>query len=273
MLLSEKQKRRKNQQPRQVRRGIYILPNLLTTANLFCGFYGIIAAIKNDFKTAAIAILVSCLFDILDGKVARFTGADSRFGLEYDSLADMVAFGLGPALLVYLWALAPFGRLGWVAAFLFVACGALRLARFNVQVSSVSKRYFVGLPIPGAACMVATTVLFFHQLQGSGPSKPYLLLTLTYILGFLMVSNIPYSSFKEIDWFQKMPFRSLVLTILLFSIIAVQPSIMLFTLMLVYVGSGPVGYARRKLKVRKHPRPGEGTSQELFSTEKRTEER
>lgn len=273
MLLSKKQRRRGRQETRQVRRGIYILPNLLTTANLFCGFYGIIASIKHDFKTAAIAIIVSCLFDILDGKVARFTGADSRFGLEYDSLADLVAFGLGPALLVYLWALEPFGRLGWVAAFIFVACGALRLARFNVQVSSVSKKYFVGLPIPAAACMVATTVLIFYHLKGSGPTKHLLLLAMTYLLGFLMVSNVTYSSFKEFDWFQKMPFRSFVLTILLFSVIAVQPSIMLFTLAVIYVSSGPVGYARRMLKshLRMPPKPEETLNQDPSTSEKGTQ--
>jgi CDP-diacylglycerol--serine O-phosphatidyltransferase len=254
-----------------VRRGIYILPNLLTTANLFCGFYGIIAAIKHDFRTAAIAIIISCLFDILDGKVARITGADSRFGLEYDSLADLVAFGLGPAVLVYLWALEPFGRLGWAAAFMYVACGALRLARFNVQVSSVSKKYFVGLPIPGAACMVATTVLFFYRLGGSGPTKHFVFLAMTYLLGFLMVSGVPYNSFKEIDWFQKMPFRALFLTILLFSVIAAQPSIMLFTLAFVYVTSGPVGYVRRHLKTRRKPIPDEGVDGRLFKTKKGTD--
>lgn len=251
MLLSKKRNKRGKQETRQVRRGIYILPNILTTANLFCGFYGIIAAINHDFRTAAIAILISCLFDILDGKVARFTGADSRFGLEYDSLADLVAFGLAPALLVYLWALRPFGRLGWVAAFLFMACGALRLARFNVQVSSVSKKYFVGLPIPGAACMVATTVLIFYYLGGSGPTKHYVFLAMTYFLGFLMVSNVPYNSFKEFDWFQKMPFRSLVLTILLFSLIAAEPSVMLFSLALIYVASGPINYTRKMILSRR----------------------
>jgi CDP-diacylglycerol--serine O-phosphatidyltransferase len=225
-----------------MKRGIYLLPNLFTTANLFCGFYGIVAAINHDFRTAAIAILVSCLFDILDGKVARLTRSSSRFGVEYDSLADLVAFGVAPAVLVYLWALEPFGRLGWAAAFLFVACGALRLARFNVQANSAPKKYFVGLPIPGAASMVATTVLFFYRMGGSGPTKHFLLLAMVYVLGFLMVSSVPYYSFKEFDGFQRMPFRTLFLIILLLSVIAAQPAIMLFTLGLVYVSSGPLGY-------------------------------
>jgi CDP-diacylglycerol--serine O-phosphatidyltransferase len=254
-----------------MKRGIYLLPNLLTTGNLFCGFYGIIAAVNQDFKTAAIAILFACLFDILDGKVARLTGSNSRFGVEYDSLADLVAFGVAPALLVYLWALKPFGRLGWVAAFLFVACGALRLARFNVQAGSAPKKYFVGLPIPGAALMVATTVLFFYRMGGSGPTKHFLFLAMTYVLGFLMVSNVPYNSFKEFDGFQRMPFRTLFLIILLFSVIAAQPSIMLFTLGLVYVSSGPLGYAQKLYLSRRQPSAEDTDDQEALGSKKGTE--
>jgi len=265
MLPSSKRLGKKSRKSRRKKRGIYLLPNLLTTGNLFCGFYGIVAAINHNFRTAAIAILFACLFDILDGKVARLTGSNSRFGVEYDSLADLVAFGVAPAVLVYLWALKPFGRLGWVAAFLFVACGALRLARFNVQVDSVSKKYFVGLPIPGAALMVATTVLFFYRMGGSGPTQDFLLLAMTYFLGFLMVSSIPFNSFKEFDGFQRMPFRTLFLIILLFSVVAVQPSIMLFTFGLVYVSSGPIGYAFRFLQSRKESVIGDGYSQEVIS--------
>lgn len=253
-----------------MKRGIYLLPNFLTTGNLFCGFYGIIAAVNHDFRTAAIAILFACLFDILDGKVARLTGSNSRFGVEYDSMADLVAFGVAPALLVYLWALKPFGRLGWVAAFLFVACGALRLARFNVQADSAPKKHFVGLPIPGAALMVATTVLFFYRLGGSGPTKHFLFLAMTYVLGFLMVSNIPYNSFKEFDGFQRMPFRTLFLMILLFSVIAAQPAIMLFTLGLVYVSSGPLGYAFKLYPSRRQPISEDAADQEVLSSKKGT---
>ena len=269
MLSSEKQRKRSRRKRRQVKRGIYLLPNLLTTANLFCGFYGIIAAIKNDFRTAAIAILVSCLFDILDGKVARLTGSNSRFGVEYDSMADLVAFGVAPALLVYLWALKPFGRLGWAAAFLFVACGALRLARFNVQTDSVSKKYFVGLPIPAAAALVATTVLFFYRMGGSGPTKHFLLLAMTYVLGFFMVSSIPYYSFKEFDGFQRLRFRTLFLMILLLSVIAAQPAIMLFTLGLVYVSSGPLGYAHGFLKSQRQPISEDAGDQKAMGSKKR----
>ncbi len=254
-----------------MKRGIYLLPNLLTTGNLFCGFYGIIAAINHDFWTAAVAILFACLFDILDGKVARLTGSNSHFGMEYDSLADLVAFGVAPALLVYLWALKPFGRVGWAAAFLFVACGALRLARFNVQADSVPKKHFLGLPIPGAALMVATTVLFFYRMGGSGPTKHFLLLAMTYTLSFLMVSGVPYNSFKEFDGFQRMPFRTLFLMILLFSVIAAQPSIMLFTLGLVYVSSGPLGYAFKFYQSRRHPLSESAGEQEGLRSKKGTE--
>ena len=271
MLSSANKVKRKSRKSRKKKRGIYLLPNLLTTGNLFCGFYGIVAAINRDFRTAAIAILFACLFDILDGKVARLTGSNSRFGVEYDSLADLVAFGVAPAVLVYLWALKPFGRLGWVAAFLFVACGALRLARFNVQVDSVSKKYFVGLPIPGAALMVATTVLFFYRMGGSGPTKHFLLLAMAYLLGFLMVSSIPFNSFKEFDGFQRMPFRTLFIMILLFSVIAVQPSIMLFTFALVYVSSGPIGYIFRLLRSRRESVSEEAHNQEMPSGKKERE--
>jgi CDP-diacylglycerol--serine O-phosphatidyltransferase len=242
MLLRERHKGRKARKPRELKRGIYILPNLFTTGNLFCGFFAIASAVNYKFKTAAVAILVSCVFDILDGKVARLTNSESRFGVEYDSLADLVAFGVGPAVVLYLWALQPFGRLGWVAAFLFVACGALRLARFNVQVNSVPKKHFVGLPIPGAACMVATTVLFLHHLGEGGPTRHLVLLAMTYLLGFLMVSTIPYNSFKEFNRLQRMPFRGLFLAVLLLSVVAAQPAVMLFTLVALYLVSGPAEY-------------------------------
>src|SRR5512140_2150148 len=178
-----------------MRKGIYILPNLFTTGSLFAGFYGIVSGINSDYRTAAIWILVSAVFDGLDGKVARATGTTSKFGVEYDSLADLVAFGVAPGLLMYFWALKPFGRLGWLAAFLFVACGALRLARFNVQVETVESKRFVGLPIPAAASMVSATVLFFIHMGWSSFKKPAILV-LIYLLAFLMVSSVKYYSFK-----------------------------------------------------------------------------
>jgi len=198
---------------------------------------------------AAVAILISCVFDILDGKVARFTGATSRFGVEYDSLADLVAFGVGPGILMYLWALKPFGRLGWLAAFVFVACGALRLARFNVQVDTVSKSYFIGLPIPGAASMVATTVLFLHPWKVSSSTASTLpLLFTTYVLGFLMVSTVPYYSFKDLEVIKGKVLPTLFLVIVFVSIIAIKPGMMLFLLLLIYLISGPVVYLMRRWK-------------------------
>jgi CDP-diacylglycerol---serine O-phosphatidyltransferase len=231
-------------------RGTYIVPNLFTTANLFAGFFGIVNAINGKFELAAMAILFSCLFDILDGKVARLTKATSRFGLEYDSLADLVAFGVGPGLLVYLWALRPYGRLGWLAAFVFVACGALRLARFNVQVGTVSSKYFVGLPIPGGATMLATTVLF---LDGWEISSPHLLgvplLVFTYLLGFLMVSTIPFNSFKDLAFVKTKPLSVLFLVIVLVTVVAVSPGPMMFTILLTYVISGPLEYLLKRFRV------------------------
>ena len=249
-------KKRRNRSDDEIRRGIFILPNIFTTANLFSGFLGLIAAVQGKFNVAAIAILISCMFDILDGKVARMTKSSSRFGVEYDSLADLVAFGVTPAILMYLWTLQPFGRLGWSAAFFFVACGALRLARFNVQVNSVQKKYFVGLPIPGAACMVATTVLIFYHFDITPPLKSFGLLFATFGLSFLMISNIKYNSFKDSDLFRRKPFQSLLLTVFLFTIVAARPTVMLFSLMLLYTLSGPARYAiglRNKLQAKLQP--------------------
>lgn len=233
----------------EVGRGTYIVPNLFTTANLFSGFFGVVSSINGNFEMAAVAVLVSVIFDILDGKVARFTGGTSRFGVEYDSLADLVAFGVGPGLLMYLWALKPFGRIGWLAAFVFVACGALRLARFNVQVDTVSKSYFVGLPIPGAASMVATTVLFLHpwEIDPSAAAKLSLLVA-TYILGFLMVSTVPYYSFKDVEVIRGKVLLVLFCIIVFVTIIAVKPGMMLFLLMLIYLLSGPLIYLWRRIK-------------------------
>lgn len=227
----------------EVHIGAYIVPNLFTTANLFSGFFGIISAINGRFDLAALAIFVSCFFDILDGKIARLTRATSRFGVEYDSLADLVAFGVSPAILMYLWALRPFGRIGWLAAFVFVACGALRLARFNVQVETVSKKYFVGLPIPGAASMVAAITLFFHEVRLlSASSSNISLLLVTYLLGFLMVSTIPYYSFKDFEMLKARPFPVFFGILVLVTVVAMKPELVLFGLLVVYVLSGPVIY-------------------------------
>ena len=233
-----------------MKKGIYILPNLFTTGSLFAGFYSMVATMNGDFRNAAIWVLVSSIFDGLDGKVARLTGTTSKFGVEYDSLADLVAFGVTPGLLMYSWALKPFGRLGWLAAFLFVVCGALRLARFNVQVNTVESKRFVGLPIPAAASMVSATVLLFYHFGWPSSYKKLAILILIYFLAFLMVSNIRYYSFKDPGVIKKQPFAFLVLAILLLIIIAAMPVVMLFVLFVCYTASGPISslmtYPRRR---------------------------
>jgi CDP-diacylglycerol--serine O-phosphatidyltransferase len=240
-----------------MRKGIYILPNLFTTGSLFAGFYGIVSTMNGNFDVAALWILISSIFDGLDGKVARLTGTSSKFGVEYDSLADLVAFGVAPGILMYSWALKPFGRLGWLAAFLFVVCGALRLARFNVQVNTVESKRFVGLPIPAAASMVSATVLLFHHFGWPGSFKKLAILVLIYLLAFLMVSNFRYYSFKDPELIKRQPFAFLVLAILLLIIIAAEPVVMLFVIFICYTFSGPIGYImtfprRRRLKKALH---------------------
>ncbi|APG27233.1 CDP-diacylglycerol--serine O-phosphatidyltransferase [Syntrophotalea acetylenivorans] len=228
-----------------LRKGVYLLPNLFTTGSLFAGFYGIIATMNGRYDVAAWFILISSIFDALDGKVARMTGTTSRFGVEYDSLADLVAFGVAPGLLMYSWALKPFGKLGWLAAFLYVVCGALRLARFNVQVDTVESKRFLGLPIPAAASMVATCVLLFYHLGGSGSIRKVSVLILIYVLALLMVSNVRYYSFKDPDLVKRQPFGFLVLLIFLIIVVVAEPQIMLFSLMSCYALSGPASYLFR----------------------------
>jgi len=231
----EKLKRQEN-----LRKGVYILPNLFTTGTLFAGYYSIVSAMNGQFEKAAWFILIATVFDGLDGKVARMTNSTSRFGVEYDSLADLVGFGVAPGLLMYSWALTTFGKLGWLAAFLYVVCGALRLARFNVQVDTVESKKFVGLPIPSAAWMVAACVLLFYYLGGSGTIKQVSVVVLIYCLAFLMVSNVSYYAFKDPELVKRQPFSFLVLAIFLIVVIIARPEIMLFVLALTYVASGPV---------------------------------
>jgi len=223
-----------------MRKGIYILPNLFTTGNLFCGFWAIISVFQEKYFYAAAAILLACVFDILDGKVARLSGATSKFGVQYDSLADLVSFGIAPALLAFSWALRPYGKFGWLAAFLFVACGALRLARFNVQSSSGEAKYFKGLPIPAAASMIALTILLYLELIETDWVKDIAVLAMIYVLAFLMVSNIRYFSFKELDLAKRKPFSIFIFVILSMIVIIMQPVIVLFVFALAYVFSGPV---------------------------------
>ncbi len=223
-----------------MRRGVYILPNLFTTGNLFCGFWAIISVFQERFFYAAFAILLASVFDILDGKVARISRATTKFGVQYDSLADLVSFGIAPALLAFSWALRPYGRFGWLAAFLFVVCGALRLARFNVQSSSGESKYFKGLPIPAAAATIALTILLYLRLIETGGIKDIVILVMIYVLAFLMVSNIRYFSFKEFNLAKKKPFSIFIFIVLSMIVIVMEPVIVLFGFVLFYILSGPV---------------------------------
>ncbi|MCE3009830.1 MAG: CDP-diacylglycerol--serine O-phosphatidyltransferase [Proteobacteria bacterium] len=218
---------------------IYILPNLITTGNMFFGFYGIIMAIKGDFLMAAYSIVIAAVFDLMDGRLARLTRSTSKFGAEYDSLSDVLSFGMAPAVLLYLWALQPFGRLGWLASFLFCACGALRLARFNVQAHVVEKAYFQGLPIPMAAGIVASSVLAFNDL-GYDASGNVGLLAMTFLLALVMVSTFRYRSFKDLDLKERLPFMYLVIGVLVLLVVAYRPEVHLFVLFLTYAVLGAI---------------------------------
>ena len=222
-------------------KSIYILPNLLTSASLFVGFLGLTWAIQGDYTSCALAILVSCVFDGLDGKVARLTGTTSAFGVQLDSLADLVAFGVTPATMAYLWQFENFGRFGLMAAFLFIACGALRLARFNVQTANLPKKHFIGLPIPAAACTLATLVLFTESIpEGLLSYLPMVTLLLVYVLSFFMVSTFRFYSFKEINSFKAKPFSSMVTVILVFVLVASRPKLLGFLFFAGYLFSGPL---------------------------------
>ncbi len=226
--------------PVPLRKGVYVLPNLITTAGLFAGFYSIIASLRGEFLIAAIAIMAANVFDVLDGRIARVTRSTSHFGIEYDSLCDLVAFGVAPAVLVYRWALEPWGTWGWLAASLYVTCGALRLARFNVQYDNVEKRHFTGLPIPAAAEMVASTVLLYYYFGGEGATYRHsIVLLMVYALAGLMVSGLRYFSFKEIHIHRRQPFWVLVAIILLLKLFIAEPQLCLFTGFFLYVVSGP----------------------------------
>ncbi len=244
-------KRRKHFEKDRFRRGIYLLPNLMTALNLFCGFYAVVASINGKFVLAAYAIVIAGIFDNLDGKIARVTHSTSRFGVEFDSLADVISFGMAPAVMMYMWGLNSLGRIGWLAAFLFVACGALRLARFNTQVGAISSDYFVGLPIPAGAGMAAATVLFSHRIGLESHAYPIVFLIMLYVLSFLMVSTIPYFSFKKAELFRNRNFNVLVTAILIFIFIAAQPPIALFLIGSAYVISGPLGSLKHRFDPRK----------------------
>ena len=229
-----------SEQIQKRKRGIYLLPNLFTTAALFSGFYAVLAAINGKFEHAAVAIFVAMVMDGLDGRVARLTNTQTAFGAEYDSLSDMVAFGLAPSLLVYVWSLSGLGKLGWLAAFIYTAGAALRLARFNTQVGTADKRYFQGLPSPAAAAVISGSVWVAVDYQVAGSDVSYLACLLTGAAGLLMVSNVRYNSFKEVDFRGKVPFFSIVIIMLAFAVVVVQPPLVLFAIFISYAFSGPL---------------------------------
>ncbi len=235
------------------RRGIFLLPSLLTTGNLFCGFLALILSVQHRYDQAALAIFVAIVMDVLDGRIARLMGATSQFGLEFDSLADVVSFCVAPAFLLYTAALSRLGRPAWLGAFLFVVCGALRLARFNVHTGTGDRRFFVGLPTPAAAGLVAATVLLFPE----PPVERWALVAIaaaTYLVALLMVSTVRYWSFKEVDFAQRRPLQALLIIVLAVMIVATHLEIFSFALFSFYVLSGPV---RRLMVGRPEPMSAE----------------
>lgn len=226
-------------QGRKIAMYIYILPNLMTTCNLFAGFFSIIQTLRGEFLIASYAIVVAAIFDQLDGRLARLTRSTSKFGAEYDSICDVVSFGVAPAILLFLWALEPLGRIGWVGCFLFVACGALRLARFNVQVNVVEGNYFQGLPIPMAAGIVASSVIAFTDL-GWDPTGSRLLLFMTILLALVMVSTFRYRSFKDLDLKERLPFHYLIMGLGIIVVVAMRAEVMLFVLFMTYAAIGAI---------------------------------
>jgi CDP-diacylglycerol--serine O-phosphatidyltransferase len=226
--------------PNRRRRGIYLLPNLFTTGAMFAGFYAITSAMGGRYETAAISIFVAMVLDGLDGRVARLTNTQSEFGVQYDSLSDMISFGAAPALVMYMWAFSSLGKLGLFAAFVHMAGGALRLARFNTQVESADKRYFQGLPSPAAAAIPAGFIWICLEYGYDIEMLKYVAIVLMISTGLLMVSNFRYSSFKEIDLKGKVPFFVATAVMLGIAFVMAQPQIMLFALFLAYAISGPV---------------------------------
>lgn len=222
------------------KRGIHILPSLFTTGNVFCGFYAFVAVLNEQFYFAAWAIVVGMIFDGLDGRIARLTKTTSAFGEQYDSLADIITFGMAPAFLVYAWVLKPFGRLGWMAAFLFLLCAALRLARFNVTRPEVRSQHFIGLPSPAAAVVVASIVIAFEDLFATR-MNPFIMVMVVYALAFLMVSNIKYPAFKQFEFKKRVVFSRFLFVILFIYVLATIPKVALFILGITYAVIGPIG--------------------------------
>lgn len=226
--------------PKKQRRGIYLLPNLFTTAALFAGFYAIVGGMSGRFEAAAVAIFIAMVLDGADGRIARMTNTQSAFGAEYDSLSDVISFGLAPAIVLYTWSLSGMGKLGWLAAFFYAAATALRLARFNTQVGTADKRYFQGLPCPMAAAVMAGLLWFATDYGIPGEDLTWICFIITMATGVLMVSNVRFHSFKEVDLRGRVPFVALLVVLLIFMLVFSDPPLVLFVLALLYAFSGPV---------------------------------
>ncbi|WIO75114.1 CDP-diacylglycerol--serine O-phosphatidyltransferase [Porticoccaceae bacterium LTM1] len=229
------------------RRGVYLLPNLLTTGALFSGFYAILSAMAGNFEAAAIAIFVAMVFDGLDGRVARLTNTQSAFGVQYDSLSDMVSFGVAPAVVSFSWALHSLGKVGWAMAFIYISCAALRLARFNTQVGSVDSRFFIGLASPAAAALVAGMVWAGHDAE-PGVTLSIVAAVTTAMAGILMVLNVRYISFKGVDLRGRVPFVRMLIAIMVIIIVTVNPPVVLLVLGAAYALSGPIQVLLRKMR-------------------------
>ena len=254
--MADLQSRKPLLNPERRRKGIYILPNLFTTAALFAGFYAIVQAMNGLFEQAAVAIFIAMVLDGLDGRVARLTRTQSAFGAEYDSLSDMVSFGAAPALIAYEWALRGLGRWGWIAAFVYCACAALRLARFNVNTGVVDKRFFQGLPSPAAAALVAGFIWLMTEIGVRGEDLEWLswkqitwtMFVVTLYSGLTMVTNVPFYSFKDVQMKKSVPFVVIVLIALVIAIINIHPPIVLFSVFVIYGLSGYAVYGWRRAK-------------------------
>lgn len=231
-------------------RGVYLLPNLFTTGALFSGFYAIVASMQGGFEAAAIAIFVAMFLDGMDGRIARLTNTSSEFGVQYDSLSDMVSFGLAPALVMFNWGLSDLGKFGYVASFTYAACAALRLARFNTQVTKVDKRFFVGLASPPSAALLASFVWVGHEAEPS-VFVVYFAGLITLLAGLLMVSNITYSSFKGIDFKGRVPFVMMLVVVFVFVVVAIDPPRVLLVMASVYACSGPALWLWRLLRAQR----------------------
>lgn len=243
-------------------RKIYVVPNIVTTANMFCGFYSMTAAMRGDYVNASWAIILAAVFDLLDGRIARLAKATSPFGVQYDSLSDLISFGMAPAMLFYQWVFVAYDRLGLLAAFFFLACAALRLARFNINTDKVEKQYFQGIPSPAAAGLVATFVIFRHATGYPQTHLPWVV-GITFGAATLMVSTLKFPSFKGFNWRSRASFGVLMVGILTLTLVAIRPDVTLFLGLMTYIGVCVAWNLIQLVKAKPHPAhahsPGKGT--------------